>query len=232
MDACIAVQTEASVSDTDFLLDLASRYVFIQGVVGWLDPCVADLEEKLEQYCSNNLLKGIRHTVYDKKGYFLLDPKFQKGVKLFHKHGISFDLLVFPYQMNSAIELAQKLPEQQFVLNHLGKPEISKGPTLEWIRQIKRLGGCENVSAKLSGMVTGTRNFQWKEEDLHPFLEITTEAFGTGRLLFGSDWPVCTCAATYEETLGIVEEYFKGFSEQEREAVFGGSAMKVYRIDS
>ena len=230
IDGSIAVQVEASEADTDFLLELASRFDFIKGVVGWLDLRADDLEEKLEHYCSFPVLKGIRHTVYDTRGEFLLNPLFQRGLRKFQKYGLSFDLLVFPYQLRSAVELAQKLPQQQFVLNHLAKPNISKGVNVEWINGIRQLAECKNVYAKLSGMVTETDRFQWKQEDFQPFLEAMVEAFGTDRLMFGSDWPVSTCAAAYEETLGIVEKFFKAFSGTEKEAVFGGNAARFYRL--
>lgn len=230
MDGCIAVQVEASETETKSLLDLAARHEFILGVVGWLDPCAEDLEEKLEQYSGFPALKGIRHTVYDEKGEFLLEPSFQRGMRTFYRYGLSFDLLVFPCQLSSAVTLVRSVPEQRFVLNHLGKPDISEKPSVQWINDIRELGRNENVYAKLSGMVTETENFQWQKEDFHPYLEIMVETFGTSRLMFGSDWPVSTCAATYGETLGVVEGFFQSFSESEKEAILGGNAMRAYSI--
>src|SRR5690606_17648184 len=152
-------------------------------------------------------LKGIRHTVYDKQGEFLLEPDFVKGIQKLHQNSLHFELLVFPYQLKSAVALAKRLPEQRFVLNHLGKPDIDGAPSSEWVEQIRALGACDNVGAKLSGIVTQIRFETWNQQELQPYLEVMVESFGTNRLMFGSDWPVCTSVATYEETLGIVENF-------------------------
>ena len=137
---------------------------------------------------------------------------------------------MFPHQLGAAIELVREFPDQPFVLDHLGKPSISKGPSRVWTAQIKQLGACSNVYAKLSGMVTETSGQKWKPEDFGPFLDIMLEAFGTGRLMFGSDWPVCTAAASYSEVLSSLQDYFKAFSREEQSAILGTNAVKFYRL--
>lgn len=230
IDGCIAVQVEHNRQETAALLSHASRFDFIKGVVGWVDLSAENLTERLQEYSGVEALKGFRHTEYDEKGEFLLKPSFQKGIGELQKSRFTFDLLVFPHQLGSAIKLARTFPEQLFVLDHLGKPRITAGPSPEWATLIKELGSCQNVYAKLSGMVTETDNLDWIQSDLEPFLDVMLESFGTGRLMFGSDWPVCTSTATYEEVVEIVRSYFNTFSDDERKAILGRNAVEFYGL--
>lgn len=229
IDGCLAVQVEHNDQETEFLLDCAAEYDFIKGVVGWVDLSADNLPERLEKYRSTRL-KGFRHTEYDEKGEFLLRPPFRKGIGQLQDFGFTFDLLVFPHQLEAAIELVKGYPGQSFVMNHLGKPAISEGPSREWANLVKQLGAFENVSAKISGMVTGAGNLKWKPGDFDPFLDVMLDAFGANRVMFGSDWPVCTSAATYEEVYGLIDTFTRDFTKTERQALFGGNAMRLYSL--
>lgn len=229
MDGCIAVQADQSEEETEFLLRLASEHDFIKGVVGWIDLSADDVEEKLELYSNNVLLKGFRHTVYDKEGEFMLQPKFLNGISILKKFGLTYDILVFDYQLPGAVELVKKFPDQKFVLDHMGKPPIySEGPSPAWKENIQKLSQNKNVYCKLSGLVTETQDFQWKHEDIIPYLEYTVSCFGIERVMFGSDWPVCLPAASYKEVLGIVQSFFG--NPKDIEKVLGGNAAEFYQI--
>lgn len=228
-DGCIAVQAAQNEEETKFLLELAAEHRFIKGVVGWLDISSADFYDKLKFYSQNPFFKGIRHVVYDQQGEFFLDPAFQKGISQLQDFGLSFDLLAFDYQLPGAIKLVKKFPDQAFVLDHMGKPQISKALSQEWKNNIKELASFSNVYCKVSGLVTETTNFEWEMKDFYPYLDVVYNAFGEERLMFGSDWPVCLVAGSYTNTVEIVEKYTSN-SSFSVENIIGRNAAKFYNI--
>lgn len=229
IDGCISVQTIQNEHETEFLLDLAAKNEFIKAVVGWVDLSAENVEERLKSFGENPLFKGVRHTVYDEKGEFLLKPDFQNGISKLSAQNRTFDLLVFDYQIDSAIKLIEKFPNQAFVLDHLAKPSISEGISEEWKRKMAELAQNPNVFAKLSGMTTQT-NFDWKKTNFFPFLDVMFENFGPERLMFGSDWPVCLSAGKYEDSINILEEYFSWENHETMERIFCGNAVEFYGI--
>lgn len=228
-DGCIAVQAAHNEGETNFLLELAAQHHFIKGVVGWLDLSSPDFYSKLELYSENSYFKGLRHVVYDKQGEFFLDSAFQKGIAQLHDFKLTFDLLTFDYQLPGAIRLVQKFPDQAFVLDHIGKPGISKGLSPEWVKNIKELAFCSNVYCKVSGLITETEKFEWKKKDFHPFLDVVFKAFGEERLMFGSDWPVCLAAGSYSDTVEILRGYLES-SSFSADNVFGRNASNFYGL--
>jgi len=228
-DGCIAVQAAQNERETNFLLELAAQYDFIKGVVGWLDMSSPDFHKELEIHSDNRYFKGLRHVVYDEQGEFFLDPVFQKGIAQLQEFQLTFDLLTFDYQLPGAIQLAQKFPDQAFVLDHMGKPVISEMPSQEWEQNIKELASCSNVYCKLSGLITQTDDFEWEKKDFYPFLEIVFEAFGEERLMYGSDWPVCLAAGSYQDTVEVVKDYMD-ISYIEAKGIFGRNAAKFYGV--
>ena len=227
---CVAVQADQSEAETEILLNFAKDYDFLTGVVGWVDLNSADVEARLKNFSENPFLKGIRHTVWDQKGEFMLAPEFQQGIETLEKLGLTYDILAFDYQLESAVELVRNFPHQKFVLDHMGKPGISEKPDKGWIRNTQELGKSENVYCKISGLVTETPDFRWKPTDFFPFLEVVVKAFGVDRIMFGSDWPVCLSAASYSEVIGIVEEFFSNYSEKDKEKIFGRNATDFYNL--
>lgn len=227
IQGCIAVQGDQSEAETRFLLDLAGNNNFIKGVVGWVDLNDEKIKERLNLFSENPFFKGVRHTVYDDAGEFMLQPSFQRGISCLGSFGLTYDILVFDYQLPGAVELGKKFPNQPFVLDHMGKPQISNGLSKEWRSYIRELGKCKNVYCKVSGLVTETENFQWEKKDFFPFLEEVISAFGKDRLMFGSDWPVCLSAASYAEILEIIKDFF---SEEDLKGIMGGNAVKFYNL--
>jgi len=227
---CVVVQADQSEAETEFLLTLAKEHNFIKGVVGWVDLSAPNVEERLKKFSQNPFLKGVRHTVWDEKGEFMTAPDLQRGIGLLANMGLTYDILGFDYQLGSAVELVQTFIRQKFVLDHMGKPKIEGKPGNEWEQNIRKLGECGNVWCKISGLVTETPDFSWKASDFFPFLEVITEAFSPDRLMFGSDWPVCLSAASYEEVVGIVEEFFRNYSKEDKEKIFGRNAAEFYNL--
>ena len=230
IEACVVVQADQSEKETEFLLELATQYEFIKGVVGWVDLRAKNVEERLQFYSQNQYFKGVRHIVQSEKQDFLLDPAFQNGIGKLGNLNLTYDLLIYPHQIEAAIKLVSQFPNQKFVLDHLAKPNIKNGKIDPWKNQIQRLAQFSNVSCKISGMVTEADHVQWKPSDFIPYLDIVFDAFGENRILFGSDWPVCLLAASYQEVYQLITDYTANFSLEQRDKLFGANAERFYNI--
>jgi L-fuconolactonase len=231
VDGCVAVQAASSDAETEFLLQLAEANDFILGVVGWVDLKSPDLYRKLERYSQFEKLKGFRHVVQGAEPGFLLQPDFIKGVGSLVAFDFTYDILIYQNQLKEAFDFAVRLPNVKFVLDHIAKPLIKEGGMQPWAEDIRRLAELPNVSCKVSGMVTEASWQTWEKADFRPYLDVVVEAFGTDRLMFGSDWPVCLVAAEYEGAKGIVTDYLSMFSDSEAAQVMGKNAVEFYRLE-
>ena len=229
-DGCVAVQARQSEEENDFLLGHAAAHDFIKGVVGWIDLQAPDIEERLARY-SHPLMKGFRHVLQGEADRALmLQPAFMRGISKLEKKDFSYDILIFSDQLQWVPSLATSFPRQRFVIDHLAKPDIKNKDITRWKAAITRVATYDNVLCKISGMVTEADWRGWKKEDFYPYLDAVVEAFGTKRILFGSDWPVCLVAAAYPSMLGIVQDYFSAFSAHEQALFFGGNATTFYNL--
>ena len=231
MDGCVAVQSDQSDSETEFLLHLADANDFIKGVVGWIDLRAANLYDRLEICSQFEQLKGFRHIVQGEQDGFLLQPEFIKGVGQLAAFDFTYDILIYPNQLSEAFEFAKRLPNVRFVLDHIAKPYIKKEETDVWEKGINQLSELPNVSCKLSGIVTEADWYTWKKSDFEPYLDIVLEAFGTDRLLFGSDWPVCLVAAKYGDMKEVVTDFIGPLSKSEQANIMGNNAVNFYNLD-
>jgi L-fuconolactonase len=228
---CVAVQARQSLQETRWLLELASEAPFILGVVGWVDLRSPQLRSQLESFAENPKLVGIRHIVQSEPDdWFLLHPEFLDGVALLQALGLAYDILIYPRQLPAAVEFARRLPGQRLVLDHLGKPAVKQGDFRSWASRIRDLASLPNMMCKLSGLVTEADWQSWKVEEMRPCLDVAFECFGPGRLMFGSDWPVCTVAASYSRVIEVVTDYLNSFSTEVRDAVMGGNAQQFWRL--
>ncbi len=230
IDGCVAVQADQTETETQFLLQLAKENPFIKGVVGWVDLRSENIEEQLAALCSEQTLKGFRHILQGEAPEFMLQPAFLNGIAALATFEFTYDILIFPKHLAAATTLVKKFPNQPFVIDHLAKPYIKAGLIDEWKTAIREIAKFENVSCKISGMVTEADYQQWQPTDFKPYLDVAVEAFGTKRLMYGSDWPVCLVAADYNQQLDIVENYFAHFSQTEKEAIMGGNAKAFYNL--
>ena len=230
LEGCIAVQANQSEKETEFLLALAEAYSFIKAVVGWVDLCSENIEKRLEYYAQNPYLKGIRHIVQAESENFVLKPEFQRGIGFLSQFNLVYDLLVYPSQLESGIELVSQFPDQKFVLDHCAKPQIKIQEIEKWARDIRRLAEEENVFCKVSGLVTEADFKNWKPSDFLPYLEVVFDAFGEDRVLYGSDWPVCLLAASYEKVYQLIDDYTIEHSADARRKFFGDNAARIYNI--
>lgn len=232
IDGCIAVQADQSETETAFLLNLAAENDGIKGVVGWVDLLAENLKERLAYFSKNPLFKGVRHIAQGEAADFLTRKEVQQGIGQLEQFGLTYDILVYAHQLPAAIDLVRQFPNQAFVLDHIAKPKISAGLSEDWKANIKKLASLPNAHCKLSGMVTETVDFQWKQPDFRPFLEVILAEFGMNRVLYGSDWPVCLLAAKYAKQLAIVEDYIATFSAYEQAKIMGGNAIDFYNLET
>lgn len=236
VDKTVLVQVAASTDETKELLAYAACTPLIAGVVGWMDLTRQDPEEHLAHlanYAGGQTLRGIRHLVQDEQDPNWLDrPDVRRSLTAVAEAGLVYDLLVRPKQAEAALRVVREMPQLTFALDHLGKPEIAAGEAARepWASWIRDLAAQPNVVCKLSGMVTEARWDAWSTAGLRPYAETAIEAFGPERMMFGSDWPVCLLAASYSEVYDAAAELVSGLSDPEREAVFTGTATRVYRL--
>lgn len=231
IDGCVAVQADQSEEENAFLLSLAEKHDFIKGVVGWIDFQAEDVEEKLIQYARQDKLKGFRHVLQgEKQRDFMLRPAFKNGIAKLKNFDFSYDILIFPDQLKYAIDFVRAFPDQRFVVDHLAKPYIKDNKIDRWKIDMETLAREENVSCKISGMVTEAEWKSWKNDDFKPYLDSVVESFGMNRIMYGSDWPVCLVAASYDQMFNIVREYFSAFSNDEQQLFFGTNAIQFYNL--
>ncbi|MFJ6348151.1 amidohydrolase family protein [Streptomyces sp. NPDC092046] len=231
----VLVQTVCVPEETPEMLALAAGSDLIAGVVGWTDltaPGVADALAALREAPGGDRLVGIRHQVQEEPDpEWLLRPDVRRGLAAVAEAGLAYDLVVTPRQLPAATAAAARVPGLTFVLDHLGKPPVAGGEPGPWAADLRRLAALPNTVAKLSGLVTEAAPGAWRTEDLAPYADTALDAFGPGRLLFGSDWPVCTLAADYTTVVDIAETLVHALARAEKDAVFRGNAIRVYGLE-
>lgn len=231
IEGTVAVQARQTLAETEWLLELADRYSLIKGVVGWVDVCGPELQSQLERFAAHPKFCGVRHVVQDEPDdKFMQREDFIRGIGLLAEFDLTYDILIYPRHLSVACKLVEKFPSQAFVLDHLAKPFIKDGIIEPWATDIRRLAAFPNVCCKVSGMVTEADWQVWKPTDFRPYLDIVFEAFGPERIMFGSDWPVCTVAASYASVLEIVADYVQHLSETEQLNVWAKTAQRFYKL--
>jgi L-fuconolactonase len=232
--ATVVVQTVADVTETEELLDLAEATPLVAGVVGYVDLAAPDVGERLDRLRerpSGGWLVGIRSPVQDEPDPgWLTRPAVLDGLREVARRDLVYDLLIRAHQLEAARAAVTEVPHGRYVLDHLAKPAIASGGWEPWASDLAALGARGNVSAKLSGLVTEASWSTWATGDLRPYVEHALAVFGPDRLLFGSDWPVCTLAAPYGRVTAATRELVAGLSTTEQAAVMGGTAVTVYGL--
>jgi L-fuconolactonase len=233
VDGTIAVQANQSEAETEFLLGLAEGNARIAGVVGWVDLQSPDVERRLEHFSRFKKLRGVRHVAQaEPDDRFLVRPEFLRGVEKLKEFGLTYDILIYPRQLAAAIELVGRFPDQKFVVDHLAKPEIKVKKIEPWAAKTREIATNPNVYCKVSGMVTEADWQNWKLDDFEPYLDVVFDAFGPQRLMFGSDWPVCTIAASYGKVKNVVESYVDRHTPHAKSAIFGDNVKCFYSTES
>jgi len=232
IEGTVAVQARQTLDETEWLLQLADNYSLIKGVVGWVDLRSPKLRGQLELFCAHPKFRGVRHVVQDEPDdRFMLREDFVRGLGMLAEFDLTYDILIFPRHLPVACELVARFPDQRFVLDHIAKPFIKDQKVTPWDGDIRRLAAFPNVFCKVSGMVTEADWHQWQPADFRPYLDVVFAAFGSRRIMFGSDWPVCTLAGTYADVLEIVSDYVQQLSEEEQADVWGETARRFYGLE-
>jgi L-fuconolactonase len=228
----VSVQADQSMLETDELLDHAAQHDFIKGVVGWFPLADPAVEEVLAEYADNPWLKGVRHVVQDEPDdLFILGEAFNEGIRKLEQFDLIYDILIYERQLGSSIEFVDLHPNLPFVLDHVAKPQIGAGLMEPWKELMLEMSRRENVTCKLSGMATEANWAEWTSDQLRPYMEVALDAFGPNRLMFGSDWPVARLAVDYMPWVSLCREFISSLSTDEREAIEGGNASRVYQLD-
>ena len=231
-DGCVAVQARQSLEETRWLLELAEASTWIRGVVGWVDLRAPEVADDLARFSRHPKLVGVRHVVQDEPDdEFLLREDFRRGISALSGRGLVYDLLVQPRQLPAAVRFVELFPDQDFVLDHLAKPD-PRGALEPWAGHVRALARHPRLSCKVSGLVTEGDWRDWTAEQFEPVLDVVFEAFGEDRVLFGSDWPVCLLAADYDRVLGLVAGYAERLSDAARAKLFGANAARIYRLEA
>jgi L-fuconolactonase len=232
VDQTVLVQASNSVAETRWLLQLAEENSFIAGVVGWVDLMREEAGDQLRDLTADPKFKGVRHLVEsERRDDWLVQREVLDGLKRLSAYNLSFDLLVHTRHLKYAQIVAEQYPELALVLDHLAKPPIARGEFAEWARELRPLASFPNVYCKLSGLVTEANWTTWQKDDLRPYVDYVLELFGTERLMFGSDHPVCLLAASYGRVLQSFQELLRDLCDEERDQIFSRNATRFYRLN-
>jgi L-fuconolactonase len=231
VDRTVIVQAHASLEEARWIISLAERHDFIAGTVCWVDLTDRRLGRVLDDLQKSRYFNGVRHIWHDEADdAWILRPAVVRGLRELARRGIPYDLLTYPQHLKYIPDLYDRVPGLSGVVDHISKPAIAKAQFEPWGADIARVAEIPSVLCKVSGMVTEARRGHWTADDLKPYVRHVVDCFGYDRLMFGSDWPVCTLAATYREVFDAASEAVGRLSQQARAGVFGGNATRFYRL--
>jgi L-fuconolactonase len=227
---CVAVQASQEELETHFLVELSKTHDIIKGVVGWIDLQNENIEERLQYFSQYPIIKGYRHVVQGEPDDFLLRPNFQRGIRALQPYDYTYDILIYHHQLKPALEFVSRFPEQRMVIDHCAKPDVAHKKLDEWAADMRAIAKHPQIHCKLSGLFTEAKWKQWSAADFYPYLDVVFEAFGTDRLMFGSDWPVILVSGIYVQWVSLLEKYMENYSEEDRQKVFGENAIAFYKL--
>ncbi|MBL9090309.1 MAG: amidohydrolase family protein [Planctomycetaceae bacterium] len=227
----VFVQTQHHDDENRWALRLAEENPWIAGVVGWVDLASPDVEQQILACKRHPKFVGVRHITQDEPDDdFIVRPAVLGGLKALEKHRLPFDLLFYVKHLKHAATVARAVPELPLVIDHLAKPKIKQHSIDDWLPHFRAAAACPNVVCKLSGMVTEADWNSWRPADLKPYVDHALELFGPRRLMYGSDWPVCELAGSYERVFRALEECLAQLSDSERDAIYYRTAKAFYGL--
>ncbi|MEX0867957.1 MAG: amidohydrolase family protein, partial [Pirellulales bacterium] len=231
IDYSVFVQTQHNLDENRWVLRMAERHDFIAGVVGWVDLASPDCEAQLSEFVEHPKFVGIRHVTHDEPDDdFIIREDVIRGLRVLEKLRVPFDLLFYVKHLKHAATLARQLPELPLVIDHLAKPRIKDQSFDDWLGDFRAAAEFPNIYCKLSGMVTEADWNNWRPADLKPYVETALELFGPQRCMYGSDWPVCELAGSYEQVFNALRDCLGGLSDTEQQAIWGGTAARFYGL--
>jgi L-fuconolactonase len=231
VEGTIAVQARQTTEETEWLLELAARYPFILGVVGWVPLAHPNVGSYLERYAQNPELKAVRHVLHDEPDdFYMLRDEFNRGIRLLRNFNLTYDILIFERHLPQTLTFVDRHPEQVFVIDHIAKPKIKEGVLSPWREGMEELAKRENVYCKVSGMATEADWNTWTASTLRPYFDVVLSAFGPKRLMFGSDWPVLTLAGEYGIWMNAFRSFIAELSPDEQGCICRNSAIAAYGL--
>jgi len=231
IDRTILVQAAPTVAETDFLLELAEPESFVGGVVGWLDMESEGFADQFAVYRLKPKFIGIRPMLQDvPEDDYILKPEVMESLEVVARAGFPFEFLTFTRHLPHVLRALERTPGLHSVIDHISKPEIKAQKLEPWKSLIREVAQHSNVYCKLSGMITEADHQHWTPEHLRPYVDHVIECFGLERVMFGSDWPVCLRAGTYEQVVDALDSILSPWlDEASRAAVFGSNAERFYQ---
>ena len=232
IDKTIVVQAAPTIEETLFLLTLFEKYDWIAGVVGWLDFSSVNFHQNFEVLLRHPGFVGVRPMLQDlHEDDWILRPDVLKNVELLVQHDVPLDLLIKPRHIPYILELLKLFPKLRVVVNHIAKPNIAEQQLDGWKEAIEKIAMYPNAMCKLSGLVTEATHQNWTLEEFQPFITHVVNVFGTERVMFGSDWPVCNLSGTYNDVLMILMENLPAkLLGKDLEMIFGENAKRFYKL--
>lgn len=219
------------VDETCYLLALADQPDNpLAGVVACGRPEISGFGSYLEQICGHRKLKGLRRVLHTQPDELGQSQMFMENIRSLESYGLSYDLCVLANQLPIASKLVSQCPGVTFILDHCGVPEVREHILDPWRSHIAEVAKFPNVHCKVSGLVAYADPMKWKEDDLRPYVEHVISCFGWDRVLFGSDWPVCTLSATYKQWVEVLESITQSAGEANQRKLFHDNAIRVYRL--
>ncbi|UJF32374.1 amidohydrolase family protein [Paenibacillus hexagrammi] len=233
LDGSIAVQAAPTLAETDYLLSLADTDDSILGVVGWLDLHDPEHRSHYERFSRHPKFVGFRIMIQEMPdASSILEPSFLEALSAYAAEDVPIDLLVVSHQLPPLVRLLERVPHLRGVIDHLAKPRIAEGATAPWLSYMREIAAHPKLYCKLSGMVTEADHRHWKQADFTFYIRQILELFGPQRVMFGSDWPVCLLAASYDQTMSVLQQAIPdSWSEQERTLLFGENARTFYKLN-
>jgi L-fuconolactonase len=231
INGSVAVQARQTVEETRWLLELASQNDFMKGVVGWVPLVDPKVGGSIEKFAANPKLRGIRHVLQDEPDEnYILRQDFNRGMGEVARHNLTYDILIFERHLPQTIRFVDQHPNQKFVVDHLAKPRVKFKALSPWREHMQELAKRQHVYCKISGLATEANHKKWTEEQLQPYIDTVLATFGAKRAMFGSDWPVCLLALSYQRWVGIMEKTAERLSVAEQQWLWAETAIEAYGL--
>ncbi|GAA0134993.1 amidohydrolase family protein [Paenibacillus sp. YSY-4.3] len=230
----ILVQAAPTIEETEFILELSETADFVAGVVGWLDLEDPSFKQQYERFCKHRKFIGFRVMIQEMENpTAVLSPAYIEALSYFAEQDVPVDLLVLADQLPQLVQLLERIPRLRGAVDHLAKPPIASGIMEPWRSHMAEIAQFPNIYCKLSGMVTEAKHQDWIKEDFTAYVHETLDLFSPERVMFGSDWPVCLLAATYDEVVDVLRHTLNDRLPPEAiERIFGANAARFYKLNT
>lgn len=231
IDYTVVVQAVSSPDEARWLLELADQNDFIAGIVGWVDLTDPEVGYTLDELQRSKYFKGVRHIWEgeDDPGW-LVNSGAINGLKELVRRDLTFDFLAKPPNLPFIPQVMEQVPDLRAVVDHIAKPLIADHLVEPWLTDMRKVASINGIHCKISGMITEADQNNWTVDDLRPYVHHVLGMYGTDRLMFGTDWPVCTLAGEYKSVAGAAREILGSLSLADHADVFGGTATRFYKL--